>query len=274
MPEAKVKAAGAAIKSLLTDVRMTGRGLKPAMVIYGPEKSGKTSLAAWSKNPIFAMSSNETGLETLIDYGQLGETANMPAFQSWEEFLKFLDRILVEEHNFETLVLDTLNGFEKMAEAFVTTTEFGGDTSKRGFLHYMVGYKATTPHWSAMLNLLDQIREEKGMTIIGLCHQQVHSFKNPTGQDYDRYQPQMHERQWGATHQWADLIMFLDTVTVVDEEGSRPKAKGGPQRIARCQKSATWDAGNRYGIKEFSLGNSAEEGWKNFIAAMQKARKK
>ena len=274
MPAAKVKAAGARVKALLTDVATTGRGLKPAMVIHGPEKSGKTSLAAWAKKGLFLMSHGETGLETLIDHGQLGETPHMPEIKTWKRLLECLDALLAEGHSYETVVLDTLNGFEDMLYDFICETEYNGDRGPRGFLSYMQGYQSATPHWQGMLRTLDQLREEKNMTVIGLCHTQIKAFKNPAGQDYDRYQPQMHARQWGATHKWADIIMFLDTVTVIDEDGNRPKAKGGTQRVARCERAAAWDAGNRYGIKEFSLGNSAEEGWKNFIEAMKKARKK
>ena len=273
MVQTKSKASAARIQGILSDVSTKGRGLRPAMVIHGAEKVGKTSFAAMAKNPVFLMSHGEIGLETLIDHGQLGDVPHLPEIKTWPRLLESCEALRDEDHKFDTAVLDTANGMEDLLYDFVCETEYNGDRGPRGFLSYMQGYQTATPHWQGMLRILDELREKRNMTVILLCHTQIKSFKNPAGQDYDRYQPQMHARQWGATHKWADVIMFMDTVTVIDEDGNRPKAVGGTQRIARCERSAAWDAGNRYGLKEFSLGNSAAEGWKNFMAAMKKARK-
>jgi len=274
MPEAKVKAAGARVRALLTDVTTTGRGLKPAMVVHGVEKVGKTSFGAQAKNPFFLMSHGETGLETLIDHGQLGDIPHLPEIKTWPRLLEALGALRDEDHDYGTCVIDTANGMEDLLYDFVCKTEYNGDRGPRGFLNYMQGYQTATPHWQGMLRILDELREKRDMTVILLCHTQIKTFKNPTGQDFDQYQPQMHARQWGVTHQWADIIMFMDTVTVVDEDGNRPKGKGGTHRIVRCERSATWIAGSRVGLTEFSGGNKIEQTWKNFIAAMQKARKK
>jgi hypothetical protein len=107
------------------------------------------------------------------------------------------------------------------------------------------------------------------MGIILLAHAKVTTFKNPSADDYDRFQPDIHRHQWGLLHRWSDIILFLDWVTVITDDGGKKKAKGGTQRIAHCERRASWDAKNRHGLPEtFSLGSTPAEGWTNFINAL------
>jgi len=244
------------------------------MVFHGPEKIGKTTLAANAKKPVVLMSRGETGLETLIDHDQLPPVSHLPELKTWTELLEAIEALWSHKHDFQTVVLDTLNGFEEMLYDHVCETEYGGDRGPRGFLSYMQGYQTATPHWKQLLRGLDKLREEKDMSVIGLCHTLVKPFKNPAGQDYDQYTPQMHPRQWGSLHQCADLIGFINTVVVVDEDGNRAKGKGGTERFMYCEGSAAWIAGNRLGMTKFSLGPDGKQGWKNLVKHLNERKKK
>lgn len=288
MPEVKVKTAGAVVQGLMAEASTTGTGLKPAIFVHGPEKVGKTSWATNASRPVFICSPIDNGLLTLLDNGQVKPTAHMPKCVTWDNAraadekkspstLGTLRRIRDEPHDWQTVVLDTINGHEALCYDHVCREKFGGnygDGNDEGFLAYGRGESISTGFWRPIHTILDEIREQRGMAVIALCHTAVRNQKNPSGSDYQRYKPAMLDKQWGVTHRWADLIMFMDVVTVVEKDGLRTKGKGGSQRIARCQPSAAYDAGNRFGVKDFSLGGSAEEGYKNFIEAMKKARSK
>ena len=275
MPTVEKKTKTSTMDGLMAKIQTTGRNLRPRMVLYGGEGDGKTSLAGQGPNPVFAMSRGETGLETLIDRGQLPEIPHFPEIRSWEELLAAIEELLTQDHSFETFVLDSLNGFEDLLYRHVCDRDFGGDRSHRGFLNYMQGYSASTPYWEDMLHRLDRLREKKNMAVIGIAHAKVATYKSPTTQDYDRIVPAMHQKQWGVTHKWSDLILLLDRVTVVNEDGNKAKALGGTQRICRAARSATWDAKNRHGLPdEFPLGNSAGESWNIIAKPMKEGKKK
>lgn len=268
------RAKAANVQALLQDVRTEGSGNKPCLVIIGEAGRGKSSFAAQARDAIVLQTKGETGLETLIDHGQVNPTAHSPEIMNWEMYLAWLDEILNGKHDYKNLVIDTINGAQDLCHQWVCDTEYGGDWGERGFTSYMRGYAVATPHWERMLHTLNEIRSKRGMGIILCCHAKIATFKNPTGTDYDRYTADMHARQWAVTHKFADIILFFDTVTVVTEgTGTKGKAQGGTQRIARCEHSATWDAKNRHGFPpEFSLGSSAAEGFSNFMKLFKKKR--
>ena len=85
MPTATKKTKTPTMDGLLAKIQTTGRNLRPRMVLYGGEGEGKTSLAAQAPKPVFLMSQGETGLETLIASGQLGEVPHLPQIESLTE---------------------------------------------------------------------------------------------------------------------------------------------------------------------------------------------
>ena len=255
----------------------SGGSNKPTRAIFhGVEGVGKTSFAAQAPKPVFLMARGETGLDTLISSGCLGETPHFPETQTWQEALSQIDWLIESEHPHKTLVLDTLNGLERLCHEHVCQRDYGGEWGKSGFTSYMQGFEVSLADWRELLALLDRLRDRKAMGIVCLCHTKVAPFRNPEGADYDRYAPDMHQKTWGLTHKWADLVGFMNFEVVVQEERGtkRGKGHGGQARMLYLERHAAYDAKNRLGLPEaVSLGNTAQEAWANFMAAVKAARK-
>jgi len=260
-------------KVLLSEaVKTSGDSLPNRYVLHAVEGFGKTSLAAKMPKPIFLMSKGETGLLTLIGSGLL--PTDIPRFEETQDWLTFIEQLKAlrdQEHSHKTLVLDALNGFERLNHEHVCATEYGGEWGDKGFTSYMRGYEVSLGSWREMLNLLDDIRAQKKMIIFALCHTKVKPFKNPEGPDYDRYTADMHEKTWGLTHKWADAVLFGNFETVVrDENAKKSKASMAAQsRILYTERRAAWDAKNRNGLApEIDLGNSPDEAFQAFKLAI------
>ncbi|MFA5135709.1 MAG: ATP-binding protein [Patescibacteria group bacterium] len=259
-------------KFSLEDVQTQARRLPLRMLFYSTEGFGKTSFGAQFPAPLFLMARGETGLETLIDAGQLPETPHFPEIQTWTDFLEVLEFLTREDHPYKTLVLDTLNGFERLCHEHVCGRDFKNDWGEHGFLSYQKGYELSTKDWIAFLELLDRLRETHLMRIVILCHAKVRSFKNPEGSDYDRYEPAVHRVTWDLTHKWIDIAAFGNYVTAIDKEG---KGKGGIDRMLYFQHTAAHDAKHRHGLPEsIILGNTPELAYRAFVDEMAKAANK
>jgi hypothetical protein len=259
----------------LADLSGKGSGLPNRYILHGVEKCGKTSFAAYFPNPVFIETRGETGLETLIDAGRLPETPHFPECKTWEDIASAIDVLTNEEHDRKTLVIDTLNGAERLCHEEVCRRDYSNDWGERGFTGYMRGYDVALADWRTMLSSLDRLREVRKMAIICLCHTKVKTFKNPEGADYDRYQPDMHEKTWGLSHKWADAVLFLNFETFVNEENAKKKGKAtsSQARMLYTERHAAYDAGNRLGLPaELDMGNSGEEAFNNFKRAMIEAR--
>ena len=254
-------------KSFLATVRSEGTGLPSRVILHGTEGIGKSSFGAHAPNPIFLQSRGETGLETLIDAGLVPQTPHFPEMQGWEDVLAALVELRNEEHQFKTLVIDTLNGLEKLLHEYILRTHFAGDIVK--FDAYGRGAKVSFVEWRRLFTVLDEIRTRRRMGIIALCHTRIKTFKNPDGDDYDRYSVDMHEESWGIAHKWADMVLFANYVVAIDSSGNRAKGKGGRQRVIYTTRAAAHDAKNRNNLPEtIAMGSNGSESWTNFKAAV------
>jgi len=267
-------------KKSLSEITSSGSGMPNRYCLHGPEKWGKTSFAAQAPKPIFIQSRGETGLDPLIDAGRVKETAHFPESQDWMEFLGCIRALIDEDHDYKTLVIDTLNGAERLCHEFVCARDFGGEWGDKGFSSYSKGPEVSLSEWRTLLSALDELRRKKRMTIFALCHTKVAPYRNPTGADYDRFQPDMDKRTWALTAKWADVILFGafdETVAAVRENKKtgeqKGKGLGGNVRLMYTEKTAAYDAGNRLGLPpEIEMGNSAEEAWKSFANAVKAGR--
>lgn len=232
-------------------------------------------MAAHAPQPFFLLSPGETGLHTLIDAGLLPEVPNVE-IDTWENQLAMVEELTTSEHQYRSLVVDTIDGIEKLAQSYVCAADFGGDWGEKGFSGFQRGYKMTASGpWRGLLAALDKLREVKRMGIILLAHTTVANFQNPTGPDFNRYTPDMHKESWSLTYAWADMVLFADREIVVSKEKTDRKAKGhgGTARIIQTEYAAVADAKNRHNLPpEIDMGNSGKEAWDNLVAAIKQGR--
>jgi AAA domain len=246
------------------------RRLPTRLFVYAHEKWGKTSLAAFAPRPVFLMTRGETGLETLLAAGRLPATDHFrdPA-ADWADVRHAVRVLTDEEHSFGTLVLDTANGAERLCLEAVCREQF--DNSWPAFDAYGRGVSAAQGEWVKLLDALDRLREARRMAVILLAHARVQAFRNPAGNDYDRYQPDLTRPVWSVTHKWADVIAFGSFQTHEKPTGEKGKVKatGGQQRVLHLERSAAWDAGNRYGLPAaLGCGGGAQVAWDALAKAL------
>lgn len=247
------------------------------MVAYGPPGIGKTSFGCASPSPVFLIDSQEDGIGTLKASKLVAaDIPVLPPCNSWEDVLEALTALAQGEHKFKTLVIDTLGGLERLLHEYVCREQYKGDWGDKGFTSYARGYEVSLPHWRDFLNKLDRLRSDRTMSIIALAHSHVRPFKNPEGEDYDRYIVDMHPKTWAVTHKWADMILFANYYIQAEKERgqSRAKGKGGQIRFFNTEHHAAYDAKNRHGLPaEISMGDSGQDAWENLVTAIKDARK-
>jgi hypothetical protein len=255
----------------MADVTVAGSGLPSRGLIYGPEGTGKSSLGCMFPRPIFMMTRGETGLGTLTDAKRVSQTPHFPEILCSQDVRGVVRLLTDQPHDYQTLVIDTINGVERLYHEHVCQREFGGRWGRDGFTRFNTGYDVALADWRELLGELDRLREVRCMGIVALCHARIAPFKNPEGADYDRFTPDLHAKTWGLTHKWADYVLFINFDTYVDGDRSqRANGKGGTRRVLHTERSAAFDAKNRHGLPErIDCGDSAAEAWANLSAAMK-----
>jgi hypothetical protein len=250
-----------------------GTGLPPRIVIYGRPAVGKTSVAAYAPNPVFLMSPGETGLHTLIDSGQLpGDIPNLEV-PDWQSYIGLIEDLTDKDHQRKALVVDVVNGMEKLANVFTCQRDYAGDMGEKGFMSYQSGYRAVAMGaWKESLVALDKLRNAKKMMVILLAHTGSAKVPNPMGLDYQKWAPAFDGRwAWEATYAWADIVLFadFDIAVIKEKDEAKAKGRGGDRRVFRTNWEPGYDAKNRHGFPdEIEMGNSGKEAWNNLAAAI------
>lgn len=241
-------------------IEETSEDKPPRLVIYGGNGAGKSSFAAEAPDPIFA--DIENGLE--------GIKVKKHPTKSWAEMMKFLEALYTQEHDRKTLAIDTIDWLEKLMHEQIAT-ECGHKSIAE--VPYGKGYKLALDLWKQLLQALDDLREQKNMTIILIAHDNVARFDDPNGDSYSRYTLRLHEAAAGMVYDWADGVLFVNDkkITVKEDIGfNQKKTKAvASNRVLYTSGNLAFVAKNRANLNlpdeiPFIKGQS----WNNFISAI------
>lgn len=222
-----------------------GKIAKPLrIVMYGVEGCGKSTFAGDAPSPIFIGA--EDGTAHL-------DVARFPEPRSWTDVLAALDELLTAEHSYKTLAIDTLDWLEPRCWAHVCATRVDKNGKKHSNIEnfpYGNGYALALDTWRDLLVKVDALRDRRGMTAILIAHSHVRTFKNPTDDDYERYQLKVHDKAAGLIKEWADCVFFAQHETLTHKQNNRSKGISTGARVIYTERRAAWDAKNRQGLPE------------------------
>ncbi len=243
------------------EILKTKKSKPPRILIHADHGLGKSSLAAAAPDPIFIQTEN--GLEEI-------DTSAFPLCLTFDDVMAQLSWIYQKEHEFKTVVIDSLDWLEALV--FKHVCQASGKQSIADF-GYGAGYTAALEQFGRVIKALTAIRDERNMAVIMTAHSQVKTYQNPLGSDYDRFQIKLRDKNAEIFMEWCDLIAFLHfqvfTKTKKDGFGESTKAIGGDSRVLSCSPSAAYVSKNRYGITtDIELPDPAT-GWQNLITAIK-----
>jgi len=249
----------------------------PRLIVVGVEGWGKTTLGALAPDPAIVQIRGETGYDTLLGAGLVPAVPCITA-NSWPVLLAAFKREAESESPHKTYVTDALGGAETLCHEFVCDRDFNGDWGEKGFASFQKGYDVAVPEWISFLDTLDALHQ-RGSMIILLSHANVVNFKNPLGEDFDRYAAALHKKTWAPTRKWADAIFFATYRTLThdrDAQGRKTQAKGigGTQRVIFTERRDAFDAKNRYSMPpELDVPDGVEHLWPLIWANIPAANK-
>ena len=137
----------------MLDNIQTGRENKPPRImIYGSEGVGKSTFGASAPGAIFIQT--EDGL------GEI-DCRKFPLAHSLSEVIAELTALRDEAHEFQTVVVDSVDWLERLIFDEVCR-EYGVRSIEKADGGYGKGYTHALTHWRKVVNLLQELREQLG----------------------------------------------------------------------------------------------------------------
>lgn len=235
----------------------------PRIIIHGEAKVGKTTFACSAPNPVVIQT--EDGL------GRIDVDA-FPLATSYEDVIDALSALYVEDHQFQTLVFDSLDWFESLVwekacrENKVTSIEdIKGGWGK--------GYLEATYYWRKFFDGVTALRDHKDMMVIMTAHSEIKRMEDPALPAYDCRCLKLHKRAAAIAEEYADCILYasIQTNTVTEDSGfnkKRVRATTTGNRLIHTIGQPAFLAGNRY-----SLPSPLPLSWESFASALEEQRK-
>lgn len=213
--------------------------------IFGVDGIGKSTFAANAPDTLFLDIEGSTDEMNVRRYPDPKDRA---AFK-WADLLAAVRSLIVDPQGYKHLALDTVDAIEALI--FDHVCEKAGAPNV-GEIPYGRGYDAALEEWRLLIAALEQLQQRHGVGIILLGHAHLKTFKNPQGDDFDRYIVKMHEKSAAFLRERARGVYFANYETFADKDKKTKRVRGVSTgaRLLYTQRTAAYDAKDRYGLPE------------------------
>lgn len=231
------------LSSIASGVRMKA----PKLVIYGVGGIGKTTFAAGATKPIFLFTEEGQGS---LDVARFEPRPDDPVLRTWEELIEGCQALYNEQHDYGTVVLDSMDFAEPLLWRYVSEKYKKANIEAFG---YGKGYVYAVDEARILFQWLDALRNDRNMAIIIIAHNETKKFESPDAETYDRYKLRLQDRLAHYIHDWSDVLLFANykTTVVKDDEGfnrDRKRGVGVGERVMFSEERPAFWAKNRYGL--------------------------
>lgn len=203
----------------------------PIITIVATPGAGKTTLAALFPSPVFIQAEAITAVFDSWDedakpdaFDELPRANAARKTSTKETLLNHLRDLIKEDHQYKTLVVDSITSLHALFEHEVCEN-YGVDNVANAAGGFHKGYLVVAEMHSEIVNACKVLRKQKGMTIIFLAHSGIKKMKNrPDAEEYTVYSLDMHEASISTYINLSDAVIYIRNEEFV--KGNETDKKG------------------------------------------------
>ncbi|MFC5584474.1 ATP-binding protein [Nitratireductor kimnyeongensis] len=243
----------------LKNLTTTKRKHPPLLSVYGTAGIGKTTLAAEFPSPLYLFTEGEeppTDIELTTLTNENGEPKPI---ESYTEILDVFEQLLTEDHDFKTVIIDSLDSFEKMVWAYTCEQKGGAregwdtiDSNDKGSpTAFGKGYLAADEYWNDYISAVRALARN-GIHVVQLIHSEAKKWEDPVVDAYMRYKPNLQDRAMKLIKDKSDALLFISKRTSVKQvdkgfgkKESKVEGMSGSERVIFTDERAGFHAKNR-----------------------------
>ena len=237
---------------------------KPVIAtVLGEAGVGKTTFAATFPNPVIVPI--EDGLQALD--GQ--DIAAFPLINSSNELMEVLESLATQEHDFKTVVFDSVTRLNEIFEREVVESDPKRPKSiNQAMGGYGAGHSAVAQKHREFRDLCGALRDRFNMNVVFIAHADTETLELPDQDPFQRYTIRMNKRSVSAYVDNVDLVglLRLKTFTTGDGDRKRAVADGTVELVTYPHPSGV--SKNRFGINKALNVPFGENPLKEFIKSL------
>lgn len=218
----------------------------PIITIVGDAGTGKTSLAASFPKPVFIRV--EDGIGRIAKECETPDA--FPVVKSEEQLKEQLRALLTEEHDYQTLVIDSITALDTMFSNEIMAKEKRTNLAQCGG-GYGAGFEMLAGKHATIRAACGYINEKRGMNIIFIAHAEIETMRLPDVDDYGRYSLKLSKKSLTHYVDNVDSVGYVRLQTAIrGDEDSRKRAVSNGDREFVCHATAASVSKNGWGITE------------------------
>ena len=244
---------------------------RPVVVtLCGDSGMGKTTLAASFPNPIFIRA--EDGVQAIPE--NLRPDV-FPIINDVEDLWTQLKGLMNEDHNYKTLVVDSITALERLFIADVIAK----DTKKASNIQqaaggYGAGREAVAIMHQRLRKAAAILADKKGMNTVFIGHVEIGTENPPDDDSFSKYGLRLHAKSMAPYVDDVDVVGFLKLETYTKGDGDRKKAVSDGTRVLITYATAANVSKNRYNITTPLIVEMGKNPLEDYIPSLKTVLKK
>jgi len=165
----------------------------------------------------------------------------------WPQLLALLN----EEHDYRTVVIDSVSALEPMFLRAILKQDRRAKTINQALGGYGAGFAALAASHSRVRKAAGILNERKNMNVVFISHADLETMRLPDTDDYARYSLRLNAKSLPPYVDDVDAVAFIRLVAALrGDDGDRKKVISDGSREIVCHATAASVSKNRFGITE------------------------
>lgn len=217
----------------------------PVITVVGEAGTGKSSFAATFPKPVFIRAEDGVGRISR----KIGTPDAFPVIGSSDDLFDQILALLKEEHDYSTLVIDSVTKLEEIFTREILEKDGRAKTLSTAMGGYGAGSQALAAMHARVRRAAGALNDKRQMAVVFIAHADLETMRLPDTDDYQRHSLRLSSKSIAPYVDDVDVVGFVRLATALrGDDGERKKVVSTGDREFVCHTTAASVSKNGLGI--------------------------